>query len=150
MLILSRKKNESIIIQDDITVTVIGIRGGTVRLGIAAPDTVPIMRRELRVPAEHEDIEEDVSPPPTTSRKRDDPVTRTPPADKLREPRRIPKSSRERPKRLPRQPTPALESALPEDQPQPATPPQALPPPPPSDVEKEHLPTSRSKQRHKE
>ena len=38
MLVLSRKKNESIIINDNITVTVIEIRGDKVRLGIEAPE----------------------------------------------------------------------------------------------------------------
>ena len=47
MLILTRRIYESIIIDDDIKVTVLGISGGQVRLGIAAPDDVPIMREEL-------------------------------------------------------------------------------------------------------
>ena len=41
MLVLSRKKNESIIINDNITVTVIEIRGDKVRLGIEAPKDAP-------------------------------------------------------------------------------------------------------------
>jgi carbon storage regulator len=47
MLVLSRKKNESIIINDDITVTVIEIRGDKVRLGIEAPKNVSVHRREV-------------------------------------------------------------------------------------------------------
>ena len=47
MLVLSRKKNESIIIQDNITVTVIEIRGDKVRLGIEAPKDVTVHRREV-------------------------------------------------------------------------------------------------------
>lgn len=47
MLVLSRKKNESIIISDEITVTVIEIRGDKVRLGIEAPKTVSVHRREV-------------------------------------------------------------------------------------------------------
>ncbi|MFO0954769.1 MAG: carbon storage regulator CsrA [Isosphaeraceae bacterium] len=47
MLVLSRKKNESIIIQDHITVTVIEIRGDKVRLGIEAPKDVTVHRREV-------------------------------------------------------------------------------------------------------
>ena len=47
MLVLSRKKNESIIINDDITVTVIEIRGDKVRLGIEAPKDVSVHRREV-------------------------------------------------------------------------------------------------------
>lgn len=47
MLVLSRKKNESIVIRDDITVTVIEIRGDKVRLGVEAPKDVPIHRNEV-------------------------------------------------------------------------------------------------------
>jgi carbon storage regulator len=47
MLVLSRKKNESIVINDDITVVVIEIRGDKVRLGIEAPKEVPVHRREV-------------------------------------------------------------------------------------------------------
>jgi carbon storage regulator len=47
MLVLSRKKNESIIINDNITVTVVEIRGDKVRLGIDAPKEVSVHRREV-------------------------------------------------------------------------------------------------------
>jgi carbon storage regulator len=47
MLVLSRKKNESIIINDNITVTVIEIRGDKVRIGIEAPKDVTVHRREV-------------------------------------------------------------------------------------------------------
>ena len=47
MLVLSRKKNETIIINDKITVTVIEIRGDKVRLGIDAPKDVTVHRREV-------------------------------------------------------------------------------------------------------
>ncbi|AGA26083.1 carbon storage regulator CsrA [Singulisphaera acidiphila] len=47
MLVLSRKKNESIIINDNITITVIEIRGDKVRLGIDAPKDVSVHRREV-------------------------------------------------------------------------------------------------------
>ncbi|MEW4530378.1 MAG: carbon storage regulator CsrA [Maioricimonas sp. JB045] len=47
MLVLSRKKNESIIIDERITITVIEIRGDKVRLGIEAPRDVPIHRSEV-------------------------------------------------------------------------------------------------------
>jgi carbon storage regulator len=47
MLVLSRKKNESIVINSDITVTVVEIRGDKVRLGIVAPKEVPVHRQEV-------------------------------------------------------------------------------------------------------
>ena len=47
MLVLSRKKNESICISDNIVVTVVEIRSDKVRLGIEAPRDVPVHRREV-------------------------------------------------------------------------------------------------------
>ena len=47
MLVLSRKKGESIIINDNIVVTVVDIRGDKVRLGFDAPKDVPIHRSEV-------------------------------------------------------------------------------------------------------
>ncbi|HEV8061461.1 MAG TPA: carbon storage regulator CsrA [Gemmataceae bacterium] len=47
MLVLSRKKNESIVINNDIVVTVVEIRGDKVRLGIVAPKEVPVHRQEV-------------------------------------------------------------------------------------------------------
>ena len=47
MLVLSRKKDESIIIRDNIVITVVDIRGDKVRLGIEAPRDVPVHRREI-------------------------------------------------------------------------------------------------------
>jgi len=47
MLILSRRRNESIFIGDDIEITVAAIDGKKVRLGISAPRWVPIVRKEI-------------------------------------------------------------------------------------------------------
>ena len=47
MLVLSRKKNQSIIINDDITIMVVEIRGDKVRLGIEAPREIPVHRKEV-------------------------------------------------------------------------------------------------------
>ncbi len=47
MLVLSRKKNESIVIGDSIVITIVEIRGDRVRLGIEAPAEVPVHRREV-------------------------------------------------------------------------------------------------------
>lgn len=47
MLVLTRKKEEILRIGDDIAVTVIDVRGDKVRLGIAAPENVPVHRQEV-------------------------------------------------------------------------------------------------------
>lgn len=47
MLVLSRKKNESIVIDDHVVITIVEIRGDKVRLGIQAPKEVPIHRSEV-------------------------------------------------------------------------------------------------------
>ena len=47
MLVLTRKVDESITIGGNITVTVLGIRGGQVRIGIDAPKETPVNRTEL-------------------------------------------------------------------------------------------------------
>ena len=47
MLVLSRKKNESIVINNDVVITVVEIRGDKVRLGIVAPKEVSVHREEI-------------------------------------------------------------------------------------------------------
>jgi len=47
MLVLSRKKDESIVIGDDVEITVVDVRGDKVRLGITAPKSIPVHRREV-------------------------------------------------------------------------------------------------------
>jgi carbon storage regulator len=47
MLVLSRHRDESIIIGDDIVITVVDIRGDKVRLGIQAPTHIPVHRQEI-------------------------------------------------------------------------------------------------------
>ena len=47
MLILSRKLNEKVVIGDDITISIIEIRGDQVRLGIDAPKVVKVFRQEV-------------------------------------------------------------------------------------------------------
>lgn len=47
MLVLSRKQGQSIVIGDEIVVTVLEVRGDQVRLGIEAPRELPVNRREI-------------------------------------------------------------------------------------------------------
>ena len=68
MLVLSRQKDESIIIGDNVEITIVDIRGDKVRLGITAPKDVPVHRREVyeaiqREKAEHKPAEPKDTPP---------------------------------------------------------------------------------------
>ena len=47
MLALSRKKNESIVIDNNIEITVLDIKGDQIKLGITAPKSVPVYRKEV-------------------------------------------------------------------------------------------------------
>jgi carbon storage regulator len=47
MLVLSRKKNEAIVINNDVIITIVEIRGDKVRLGIVAPKDVSVHREEV-------------------------------------------------------------------------------------------------------
>lgn len=47
MLVLSRQKDESIMIGDDVEITIVDVRGDKVRLGITAPTNIPVHRREV-------------------------------------------------------------------------------------------------------
>lgn len=49
MLALSRKKNEAIIINNDIEITILDIKGEQVKIGIAAPKEVPVYRKEVYI-----------------------------------------------------------------------------------------------------
>lgn len=47
MLVLSRQRDESIMIGDDVEITIVDVRGDKVRLGITAPKNIPVHRREI-------------------------------------------------------------------------------------------------------
>ncbi len=66
MLVLSRKKNESIVINNDIVITVVEVRGDKVRLGIVAPREVSVHRSEV-YEAIHSSVPVVVTPPPPPS-----------------------------------------------------------------------------------
>jgi carbon storage regulator len=57
MLVLSRKMNESVVINDNITIVVVEIRGDKVRLGIEAPKDITVHRKEI-----HDAIQSTVKP----------------------------------------------------------------------------------------
>ena len=59
MLVLSRQRDESIMIGDNIEITIVDIRGDKVRLGINAPNTVPVHRKEV-----YQAIQRERSAPP--------------------------------------------------------------------------------------
>ena len=54
MLALSRKKNEAIVINNNIEVTVLEIRGDQVKIGISAPKDVPVYRKEVYLQIQEE------------------------------------------------------------------------------------------------
>jgi len=66
VLVLTRKSNQSIMIGDDIEVSVLAIMGEKVRIGIQAPRDVPVFRKEVYLeiqdeqPAEDKDAREEV------------------------------------------------------------------------------------------
>jgi carbon storage regulator len=56
MLVLSRQRDESIIIGDNVVVTIVDIRGDKVRLGIQAPQEIPVHRREVYEAIQRENL----------------------------------------------------------------------------------------------
>ena len=65
MLVLSRKAGERIWIGDDISVTVVRITGGGVRIGIEAPHEMPVVREELKEKMERAEVDEFKNGPST-------------------------------------------------------------------------------------
>ena len=63
MLILTRRVGESVVIGEDVTVTVLGVKGNQVRIGINAPKTVAVHREEIfeRIKREERDQSDDKS-----------------------------------------------------------------------------------------
>ena len=61
MLALSRKKNESIIVNNDVEITILEIKGDQVKVGITAPKSVPIYRKEVYLQIKEANKEASVS-----------------------------------------------------------------------------------------
>ncbi|SEU14182.1 carbon storage regulator CsrA [Paenibacillus sp. NFR01] len=62
MLVLSRKKGESIIIQDQIELTILSVEGDTVKVGIKAPKHIDIFRQEVYLSIKEANKESAVAP----------------------------------------------------------------------------------------
>jgi carbon storage regulator len=62
MLVLSRRKDESITIGDDVIVMIVDIRGDKVRLGIQAPHDIPVHRQEVYEAIKREEARERFGP----------------------------------------------------------------------------------------
>jgi carbon storage regulator len=58
MLVLTRKSNQSIMIGDDIEVSVLAIMGEKVRIGIQAPRDIPVFRKEVYLEIQQEQLQE--------------------------------------------------------------------------------------------
>lgn len=59
MLVLTRKSNQSIMIADDVEISVLSIVGDKVRIGIDAPKNIPIFRKEVYLQIQRERAEDD-------------------------------------------------------------------------------------------
>ena len=68
MLVLSRQKDESIIIGDDITITIVDVRGDKVRLGINAPRSISVHRKEIYEAIQREKAQQEATQSNTDSK----------------------------------------------------------------------------------
>jgi carbon storage regulator len=64
MLVLSRQRDESIMIGDDVEIIIVDVRGDKVRLGITAPKEIPVHRREIYDAIQREKAEKKHTPEP--------------------------------------------------------------------------------------
>ena len=63
MLVLTRRANQSIMIGDEVEITVLSVVGDKVRVGIQAPGSVPVFRKEIYLEIKHEEPAEHQLPP---------------------------------------------------------------------------------------
>lgn len=76
MLVLSRQRDESIMIGDDVEIIIVDVRGDKVRLGITAPKSIPVHRREIydaiqREKKEKKEAEEQAEQKPQAEQKQE-------------------------------------------------------------------------------
>jgi carbon storage regulator len=64
VLVLTRKSNQSIMIGDDIEISVLAIMGEKVRIGIDAPRSVPVFRKEVYLEIREQGSKDDLATPP--------------------------------------------------------------------------------------
>ena len=67
MLVLSRQKDESIMIGDDVEITIVDVRGDKVRLGINAPRSIAVHRKEIYIAIQKEKEEKEQQTHPAES-----------------------------------------------------------------------------------
>ena len=67
MLVLSRQRDESIMIGDDVEIIIVDVRGDKVRLGITAPKEIPVHRREIYDAIQREKAEKKQASEPAES-----------------------------------------------------------------------------------
>ena len=89
MLVLSRQRDESIMIGDDVEIIIVDVRGDKVRLGITAPKCIPVHRREIydaiqREKAEKKELQEQPAKEPQAKKEE------KPPEKQEEEPRNQP------------------------------------------------------------
>jgi carbon storage regulator len=82
MLVLSRQRDESIMIGDDVEITIVDVRGDKVRLGITAPKSIPVHRREIYDAIQREKAQKADGQAPAA------PGNGEPPVDKTEDPTR--------------------------------------------------------------
>ncbi len=66
MLILTRRVGESVVIGDEVSVTILGVKGNQVRIGVTAPMDVAVHRQEIyeRIKKEQADVPDEAREPP--------------------------------------------------------------------------------------
>ena len=69
MLALSRKKNEALVINNDIEITILEVKGDQVKVGVAAPKEVPIYRKEVYMQIQEANKEAMTKPDPDALKK---------------------------------------------------------------------------------